>query len=206
MTHPLPLFPPLFPNAAWWRVFLEHRLAGNSRRECIREANSSSGYRPRGWLRISLREGAELSLPVAGGASALKNHPADSWVTAGESARVWRKAMATIATLYGRQPFFQLLRDILEPPFGLSEGNEGARVEQVCMEFFRRVEHTLSLDDPSLLSSLRKALRERDAIIIMEAERLSGGYVFSLSIIDSLMRYGPDAIFLLAPTFFIDYV
>lgn len=204
MTHPLPLFPPLFPNAAWWRAFLEHRLAGNSSEKCISEANAAAGYRPRGWLRISLREGAELSLPVAGGASTLKNHPADSWVTARESAREWHKTIATIATLYGRQPFFPLLRDILEPPFGLSEGNEGARVEEVCMEFFQRVERTLGLDDPSLLSSLRKALRERDSNIIKEAERLSRGYDFSLSFIDSLMRYGQDAIFLLAPTFFID--
>ena len=204
MTHPLPLFPPLFPNAGWWRAFLERRLAGCPREECIREANTTSGYRSRGWLRISLREGAELSLPVAGGASALKNKPADSWATARESAREWRKATATIATLYGRQPFYPLLRDILDPPPGLSEGNEGAAAGEICMEFFRRVERSLSLDDLSLLSSLQSALQKRDANIIKEVERLSRGYLFSLSIIDSLMRYGPDAIFLLSPTFFID--
>ena len=196
MTFGLPDFPPLFPDVEWWRLFVEMRLQGVSSAEACAEAGRRRGLKPRSWMRVLLAGDTMLSLPVSGGASALKNRPADSWELAPEAAPRRRKFEATLATLYGRTPFFHLLRETLLPG-----GGEEVTAREVCRDAFLKVEALLGLDNEELLAMLRERMARRDATLASMVEAYDAKADRRLSIIDVLARLGPDAIFTLLPTF-----
>lgn len=199
----MPGFPPLFPDVEWWRLYLEGRLLGRAEEAAVIAANEACGLKPRGWMRFEVAGPATLTLPVSGGASALKNRPASTWRLAAEAEREWRKIMATIATLYGRFPYFDevfaLLDDIRRSSLiSASELNLAA---------FRAVVRFLHLEE--LLPQLGNAIcNNADGSASMDRERLEhisreaeSRIDASLSITDTLMRLGPDAIFTLLPPF-----
>ena len=183
-----PLFPPLFPPVGWWRSYFASLLAGHPKSECIARANAV--MRPRDWMRFRVKDHALLSVPVEGGASALKNHPASTWLLSPKAALQARKIDATLATLYGSTPFYSLLdheislSSLIDSPHPASA---------VCLEAFRRVERVLGTDNPALLDAARSL--EKRPSISCPAE--SAG----ISILEPLFTYGPEAIFILFPTF-----
>ena len=201
MTHPLPDFPPLFPRGEWWRLFFAATLEGASQAEAICRANASSGIKPREWLRFYIAGAAALSLPVSGGASALKNRPSTRWTLAPEAQRESRKISATLATAYGRSPFFHPLRDCFEMPFSSEELAEGVRASEVCREAFRRVAGVLNLEDTRLIEALRVRMADGDGTLGRVCADSRADFHPDLSIIDTLCRLGPDAIFTLLPSF-----
>lgn len=162
----------------------------------ILSANEVAGIKRRDWLRVSLADGARIPLPVAGSASALKCHPPFSWRLAAEAPKASERFDATMATLYGRTPYFHLLSAELS-----LNARQGEAASELCLRAFRAARRILGLDDSSLIDALRS---ERDArsprFLSMErdyASRMHPG----VSIIDLLARLGPDAIFPLASAF-----
>lgn len=137
-----------------------------------------------------------LSLPVEGGASALKNCAPASWRLAPEAVRESRKAASTLSTVYGRQPFFHLLEDDLRIS---PQPGEGA--SEVCMEKFGAVCKVLGLEDASLIDALAERVARGDQRLRDIRRELCTDFSPGLSIVDSVVRMGPDAIFSLLPSF-----
>lgn len=193
----MPRFAPLMAPVDWWRAFVSARIDGADRDAAAAAANAGAGVRRRDWLRFSVGD-ARLSLPVAGGASALKNHPPDSWRLAAEAPREARKADATIATLYGRTPYYHLIADrvALSP-----HATPGSPASEICTALFSAVENIICTDSDSLLDSLRQRIDAGDPRLRAVSAETSARAPGALSIIDLLMHLGPDAIFALIPPF-----
>lgn len=197
MSRLLPDFPPLFPTGEWWRAYVAARLAGDERPAEMIVGNMEGGARRRDWMRIAIAGGQTLSVPVEGGASALKNRDPRGWRLAPEASREGRKAAATLATVYGRHPYFHLLSDMLPADLAVP----GAPARGVCLEAFRTVESLLGLDDPTLLAGLRRAVDGHDRRIGMVGADCRGRLRPGLSILDAVFTLGRDAIFALLPPF-----
>ena len=196
MIHPLPSFTPLFPSVKWWRLFLKCRLEGVSEEETIAAANRESGLKRREWMRVALADGGRVSIPVKGGASSLKNRPAESWELAAECRRETARFASTLATLYGRQPFFHLLDRELTP-----RCEPGERAEEVCRAAFRSIAGILQADDEKLLAEIKKDMENPRGRSVAAGRELVGKTRAGLSVIDAAVRLGPDAIFTLLPPF-----
>ena len=199
MTHPLPSFPPLFPSGNWWRLFLKNRLDGFGTEKAVEAANHDSGLAAREWLRLKLKDSSMFSFPVAGGASALKNRDSGSWRFAKEIIRKRDSMLSTLATLYGKAPYFSLLADSLR--LNTSDFGDDARVSVACRNVFREAVNILRLDDSQLLEMLKDKVENKDIVIRKIREELEDRCDLSLSILDPLMRLGPDTIFVLIPAF-----
>ena len=198
MFQPLPIFPPLYPPGEWWRLFLSHRLAGNTEDEAIRAANAAANVKPRGWMRITVEADSVLSLPVAGGASALKNRHPDSWVIATESIREGRKIINTLSTLYGNRPFYHILAPHLTEIF---TSDAGIRASAIALEAFSNVVRILSLDNDTLLKDIRLRIAAGDRLLKETGMEFETKSSLHLSILDSIFTLGPDAIFAILPAF-----
>lgn len=197
----LPSFPPLWASGRWWRLYAAAMGRGEGREGAIAAANRECGMKPREWMRFEVAGGTTLSLPVSGGASALKNHPASSWTVAPEAIRDTRKLQATLATLYGRTPFYTLLASDLFPPENQAESKEAGlpTAEATCRGAFRRIEEILRIDETvkeyvALPSDKRSRLRAIGAEKALQFQP-------HLSIIDAVATLGRDAIFPLLPAF-----
>lgn len=196
MIHPLPQFPPLFPPGKWWRIFLRHLLQGETEAEAIREANEDSGMRARDWMRLRLKNDTLISFPVTGGASALKNRPSESWRMARECNLETARYASTLATLYGRQPYFHLLADTLQP-----EAEVGDAAKEVCTVCHQKICEIILPTGKNLISDFRKALEADYDRIKTVSDHFGHHFNPDLSITDALMRLGPDAIFALLSAF-----
>lgn len=204
MYQPLPKFAPLFPPVDWWRLFLCWRLRGESEEGAVGKANSECGMKSREWMRFGClsREGEPAIMPVSvdGGASALKNRPAESWTIAAEAEREEKKIASALATIYGRQPFFYLLKDALLPSL-----KAGDSAENICRQAFRNVVAVTSLDDETFLKQLGERLATGDSQLREISRELMGAWLGSgcgaLSVVDPLFRFGPDAIFVMLTAF-----
>ena len=173
------------------------RLSGQTDFEALVSANEVVGLSPREWLRIGIEGGAMLSLPVTGGASALKNHPSDTWRIAAEGPREIRKMKSTIATIYGRTPYYRFVHDLLLP----ETVSPGEPAREVCTQAFHRVCDILHCGDEALLFQIKERMREEDHTLREVCSDIQRRFNDSLSILDALMKLGPDAIFALLPSF-----
>ena len=196
MIHPLPEFPPLFPLGKWWRQFLGRRLEGMPEKEAIAGANRDAGLKPREWMRVRLEGDAMLSLPVKGGASALKNRTPSSWELAEESRREVCVYSSTLSTIYGRRPFFHLLVGSLVP-----SALPGMKADALCRDCFRKVMDILLPDEDTLLEDIKRELSLPGGRIREIGEEPAMQIDLGLSITDALVRLGPDAIFPLVASF-----
>lgn len=199
MIQPLPCFPPLYAPGSWWAIYMKGLLAGKEENEAIALANLESDIKPRAWMRMELAEETVVSIPVAGGASALKNHNPNSWYLAPEFYRRQRRISATLATIYGRQPFFHLLDHRLAFTTWTPEDDD--RAEILCQWAFKNTSEILGLGNPSLLKDLKEALNRSASRLSEIRTDCIRSVNLNLSIFDTLMRLGPDAIFPLLPAF-----
>lgn len=199
MYQPLPLFPPLFPPGKWWRLFLAYVLGGESFEKGIARANKGSGIKSRDWMRISLTPQSRISVPVSGGASTLKNYPPESWTLSGEAAATARTMGATLATLYGRRPFFPAIESwesVIPAPV---PADFSAR--SVCTDAFRKCAALLGLYDVSLIQTMEDTIKSGNGRIRAVCSDFERYFNPDLSILDLLATLGPDAIFPLLPPF-----
>lgn len=193
MYQPLPSFPPLFASLRWWRLFTASLLSSSDLESSISNANREWGGKAREWMRFHIEPQATLSFPVEAGASALKNRHPLSWIFAPEAGPASRKIYSTLATLYGSTPFFHPLKDVLLPA-----PEAGKPASNFNRKAFEAMASVLSLDDPCLLSSLRDCRSASIADIIASAPEPPS----DCSLLTSLFRYGPDAIFILIKPFY----
>lgn len=203
MHQPLPTFAPLFAPTGWWRIYLRKRLEGLDKERATAEANRESGIKARSWMRFRAEGDAVLALPVEGGASTLKNRHPDTWVLAREAERDIPKILTTLSTLYGRTPFFQLLRpDILTVSTDENPPGPRATAREICTAAFEWTASILNLDDDNLLGDIRRRTDEADprlrAVVDETPRNLRAE---DASIIHPLFHLGPDAIFILIPPF-----
>lgn len=189
MTYPLPEFPSLFPSGEWWRLYVE---SGS-----IKNANSGCGCKAREWMRFRVAEDTMLSIPTDGGASALKNHNPETWTLAARFESDRRKILATIATLYGRYPYFDTVMDRLTQCF--TSVSNGARASAICTAAFTAVVDFLNID--ILVPEFSALVKNGDGRFGQICREANAKADLSLSILDTLMRLGPDAIFTLIPSF-----
>lgn len=194
MRHPLPSFPPYFAPGLWWRAYLARKISGLSDSLAIREANESSGIKPRDWMRLHLENEVLLSVPVEGGASALKNRDSSTWRLSGNFGREHRKICSTLSTLYGRYPYFAPVSDLLQ-------AGDAESAEDLCRKSFEGVKHFLALDDENLIAGIRDRLHAKDERLEGLTRQNADAFNANLSIVPTLMKLGPDAIFPLIPTF-----
>lgn len=176
---------------------MEGRLKGLPEAEVMAMANSSAGLRPRDWMRFRIEGDSMLSLPVEGGASALKNGHPESWRTAREARREAGKIDATMATVYGRTPYFHLLKDTLSLSVRLEEGMSA---HILCNDIFMAIKSLLQLDDDFLIRGLGEKIARGDGRLRNVAAPFSE-LKPDLTIAHSLFKYGPEAIFALLPAF-----
>lgn len=234
---PLPEFAPLFPSMEWWRIFLSRRLempdtgGDDALRLAVRLANTESRLKSREWMRFAVCAPARaaaaadmsaqvsvLSLPVEGSASALKNRHPRSWMLAREALREAEKIKATLATAYGRTPYFHILADTLFSGSGFGgntftgDGPAGRpSAGDVCDEAFSGIVSLLCLDDDRLLRDLRERMKRGDAVLrnvrgdvlqrLGETGASLSGAGGGVSILHSLFHIGPDTVFALLPSF-----
>lgn len=182
---------PLFPPVIWWRHYVRRRLEGLPEPEAVSRANEESVLAPRGWMRLEVAGGATLSLPVAGGASMLKNHPAGEWRFAPQAPRQWRRHKATLATAYGKAPFFLPVMDLLS--------SLDKQFDSDCavfnMQAFRAVGAFLNLEE--LLPAFGSLFADDRQRLEAVAREWSAAVEPRLSVVDALMRLGPDTFFAL---------
>ena len=140
-------------------------------------------------VRSRIAGGALLSVPVAGGASALKH---------GGNLRIsqhgrWQDVhLGALRAAYGRTPWFiQLYPEIDRIYSDCSEGN---------MADFTAALHSVVLrwiGNEATLRAAREMHRNENSRFEAIASELSKGIDPDLSILDALFRLGPDVIFLL---------
>lgn len=198
MYQPLPAFPPLFPPGEWWRIYVGYRLRDFESRDAINEANRESGLRSRDWMRFKAAPDITLSLPVAGGASALKNRNPGNWTIAHEAKRDWKKILHTLDTIYGRLPFYHLLKEEI---FGEIELENISEASEICQSAFRGMERVLGLLDCELICRLKQLSQDKDDRFRQICKQFAVYYMPEISLLDSIFRIGPDAIFILSPAF-----
>lgn len=196
MVCPLPSFPPLFPPGSWWRLFMKELIREGSEDKAIAFANSESGIKSREWMRVRIAGGSLLSFSVKGGASALKNRPADTWVMARESERETIRYASTLATVYGRTPYFQLLQEELIP-----SASDGITAKEVCRQCCRNVMNIILPEDIGMFDSIREVIERPGNRIMRISKEFNIKFNPELSIIDAIVRMGPGAIFPLLPAF-----
>lgn len=190
MIQPLPSFPPLLPSGDWWIKRLEALVNGVSREESIIVANNVSHLKSREWMRFRVADRSfgetMLSMPVVHGASALKNRSPESWRIA-DSPSGLRKLDSTLATLYGHTPFYHLIA----PELSLKD-TALKRAEEVCRKLDEAVLRVLGLDNQNMVKSLEEA-DFNSARFASLSEKMES-FNPSLSIADSIFRYGPQTI------------
>ena len=196
MRHPLPKFPPLFPTGEWWRLRLKALLAGFTPEESIREANRTSLLKARDWMRFYVLDDRDeevlLSVPVVHGASALKNTHPSTWRVDDDKPRC-RKVDATLSTLYGKTPYFAFIYPLLNVSQFV-----GIKASEACLVADKAIVEILGLDNPSLIESIKKTLATDKTFSLPE---LPYPDIKTLSVLDSLFKFGPQTIFALIHSF-----
>lgn len=199
MIFPKPEFPPLFSSGEWWRLRVKALLEGADREGSIVVANRDSKIKSREWMRFRVadRTGSEttLSIPIVHGASALKNQSSQRWLIAPDKPPL-RKIDATLATLYGHTPFYELLGSMLSV-----QPVAGRKALEVCMEMDAMIWNILGFDNPSIFSSLKNIDEENKGLNALAKEMKD--FNSQLSMLDGIFRYGQQIILQLIPTFYI---
>lgn len=208
MYQPLPDFPPLFPPGKWWRIYVAALSEGYPGDTAMARAISMAGIKSREWMRFAVKNSTGscsntpeiLSIPVEGGAGALKNRHPDTWTIAPRALQDSRKAALTLSTLYGPLPYYHLLEPEINLSVLLSLSLSGS-CRDVCLSAFRAVNRILGLDNPEETAFLIESIRTRHRQIYELSLHFSRNFDPELSILDAVFRMGRQTIFALLPSF-----
>ena len=184
---------PFAPSLEWARVYVKVLREGHEK--ACREASRAAGLSGKDYARAYI-PGRMLTIPVEGGAHALKSRRADPVVS--EHGKWRREHAGALLAIYGRTPYYQHLAPELEAVYRASEG--------MRLEDFNRETLALLLSwlDPSVMSGdLWIANAPASAgmpAIPASARAVRAEFACAadpaLSILDPLFRHGPDASFL----------
>lgn len=194
---------PYWAAAGWYRHWLFSRLSGHDEETALRHAcamHPADDNRALTRTRFESR-GDVFSVPVCGGASALKRQPADQLIVSGHGN--WSQShFRTLGTVYGRSPYFHYFEPRLREIYRQAVGRHFA-------DFSRSIHDLISQTvlPEGVAESFRKALAEGDRMRVLRQRcsamsRLCGD---DAPVCDVLFSYGPEAIFPLAETFLNQY-
>ena len=135
-----------------------------------------------------------LTLPIVGGASALKREAPDTWRLSDHGN--WPHVhCGALEAAYSRTPYFRhyadpLLEALANPPVLVGE------LTAVCARWVRD-----SLRMEETLPQLKAFITEKPELAARIREDIGGKVRPQLSVADALFRLGPDAIFAFIPAF-----
>lgn len=192
-VSPLPCVP-YMATQQWYAEWLRQRLNGVDEAVARSAASAACRLHPRDFARCELQSaagGIRLSVAVEGGSSILKRLPPEAVVMSGHGR--WPAVhLGALNALYARTPYFDHLHDSLTAAYNDIEGNP---LYELC-ERLHSIQTALLLPADTLRSfvmlSPAEYLRLR-TVCSDYAQVYRPGVPF----IDLLMRYGPDAIFVL---------
>ena len=185
---------PYLATQQWYAEWLHRRLQGNSEAAARAAASSACQLRPRDFTHCVLPSPSgeiRLSVAVEGGSGILKRLPPEDVRMSGHGR--WPSVhLGAFNALYGRTAYFDHLYDSLTAAYNDVEGNP---LYELC-ECLHGLQTALFLPADTLRSfamlSHAEYLRLQD--ICSEYARV---YRPCVPLLDLLMRYGPDAIFVL---------
>lgn len=168
---------PFGPTAKWTGIYLRGLHSGLSDTEACIHANNEADVRGKEFARCRLR-GVTLTVPVSGGAHALKSGSANPVIS--EHGKWRREHEGALLAAYGKSPFFRHLMPEIEEIYSRSEG--------MPLEEFNR-----SLLDAALGWIEPEALFSPSMQAVREETRVKVDY--DLSIFDVIFRLGKEGSF-----------
>lgn len=195
---------PYWGSGRWYASWLESRLGGEGDAGAVRLANASEEAAGAGRIATRTLIGSpggplRLSVPLVGGASALKRAGSSRLIVSGHGN--WSHVhMSAFSTAYSRTPFWIHYHPAL---LRIYDSPQDKPLDLLCAGIHDFVRSVLFPD--SLIESLRVRIADpdiRDLLAKTAAERAAGTDM-TLSVIDLMMRFGPEAIFVLLQTFFL---
>ena len=198
----VPSFPPLFAPCEWWRLRIALLMNGYRHDLALTTANKEAIDRniiqPRSWMRFSVndisRGSLTLSMPIKGGASALKNHHPDSWLISPHGDAPYA-IDATLATLYGSTPFFH----IIAPSVSLRILHPLSPVSDLCLRLDKIIMNLLDPPESGTITHLAALRCENPKLYTELRSEYSASANGFTSILESLFSFGKDTIYHLAP-------
>lgn len=159
-------------TARWVSIYLRTLAQGKDDEYARLTADRETGTEGKEFARCRIR-GTELTVPVAGGAHALKSRKCNPIIS--EHGKWRREHMGALLTAYGRTPYYHHLMPEIEAVYA---GSEGLSLE----EFNRRMlDVALSWIEPeALTATLPPGVRE-EVMAKVDGE---------LSIFDTIFRLG----------------
>ncbi len=195
---------PYLATLRWYRLWLQGRLRGLPEEEARLSALREGGYAARGMARASL-DGLLVSVPLAGGASALRRLAPEAVGTLMVSPHGdWPRAhLGAIEARYGRTPFYPHCRPALEEMLRNAPENHFEAMSEGLHSMICRL-LGLSGDMVRMGEELREtgeALRRmppgRLRQIGEEAALSAGNPSPEDSFLPVVLRKGPEALFIL---------
>lgn len=176
-----PDIPPYLPKLRWYAVWSRAKAEGLSEREAIVTANCLTGVKGKDFARTCL-PGHVLSVAIEGGAGRLKKGAWPEFLRLSLHGNWPHVHLGTIEALYGRTPYYQHLADDLrslfsDPPMQLSLLNS----------WTHRILTSWIQIPPS--DTVKKGEARGKELL----EKVNP----DLSVIDALMRLGPEVSLLL---------
>lgn len=186
---------PYAASLHWYAVWLGERMAGKSDSEAVSAANRFCGIRGKAFARAAIGGHASpmlLNVAVEGGSSALKRMGAERRATISLHGRWPHVHLGALDAHYGRAPYYQHVMP------GLREILESVAAADCLAEFNLLIHRWLStflcteaLSDGEGGGLPGEAVFVRGAEIIRDLDP-------ELSVIDALMRHGPETTLALA--------
>lgn len=189
---------PYMASAEWYGLYMRQLFAGVGEREARAAATDSLHMKPRDMARTMIagvRDGSErqpsirLSIPIEGGASAVKRLPADCWHIS-DHGRWQAMHLGALEAAYASTPYFahlfpQIAATIRDACPGVFS-DVTLRLHETVLEFLHLGETLASLrslrhDNPELAAGLR-----RDNYAASDKD---------LSFLHVIFHKGPSAIF-----------
>lgn len=173
--------PPYLGTLEWYARLADRRLRGEDGfPEAERKQYSRTGIRGHG-------EPMTLSVPIAGGASAVKRLAPDK-LEVSMHGRWTHQHLGAIEAVYGRTPFFihlfPGLSAIIEtPPLSLPDLN--LSLHNLIWQWMRMEDIVSAATAREIRSSQAVARRGRELAAVLD---------FRLSVIDAAFRIGPEAV------------
>lgn len=172
------------PPASWYAAWLAALRSGNTPEEAVAGANASCRTQGKMFARCLIRGGAGksfLSVGIEGGSHSLGRRVAENRVRLSPHGNWPHVHLGALEAAYGRTPFYPCLAEPLRetlsaPPEKLRDLN--TEIHAILSAF---------LDAEGLLPFLDDANMER-------AREVAGKIDPELSVVDALMRLGPETL------------
>lgn len=147
---------------------------------------------------ISAADGSDLALtvPLCGGARACRTTDPDSWIIS-DHGRWPRIHLGALNAAYSRTPYYDHYAPELASIIRKAPGNSFVDFSQELHQWAVK-----SIDIYNIADSLRLMMAESPTLILSRAEAIAKHIMPHRSVCELIFKFGPEAIFLLASSFY----